>query len=454
MDTLLLSRIQFGLTTAFHIIFPTLTIGMGLFLVVVEALWLKTKDELYYRMYRFWVKIFAIHFAVGVVTGITLEFEFGTNFAVFSQRVANVLAPLLAYEGMTAFFLEAGFLGIMLFGWKRVPPVLHFLATCLVALGATFSAFWIMAANSWMQAPAGFEIKDGIFMLTSLKKAIFNPAFPTHITHMLLASYETTAFVVAGISAYYLLKNQHTLFYRRSLGLALIMAAIVAPIQVVVGDLKGLAVAELQPAKLAAMEAHWETNVEKGAEFIAFAIPDSENERNLYEITVPNMLSLLITHSLNGQIKGLKEFPKEDRPNVLVTFWTFRIMVGIGFLFFVLMLWAGHLWWRRRLFDSPMFLKALVVVQPFGFAATILGWVTAEMGRQPWLVYGVFRTSEGASPIAPGNVVWSLIMFGLFFGVIGASYFYYTIQTLQKGPEFDSPIPHVQRLADLQSADK
>ncbi len=454
MDTLLLSRIQFGLTTAFHIIFPTLTIGMGLFLVVVEALWLKTKDELYYRMYRFWVKIFAIHFAVGVVTGITLEFEFGTNFAVFSQRVANVLAPLLAYEGMTAFFLEAGFLGIMLFGWKRVPPVLHFLATCLVALGATFSAFWIMAANSWMQAPAGFEIKDGIFMLTSLKKAIFNPAFPTHITHMLLASYETTAFVVAGISAYYLLKNQHTLFYRRSLGLALIMAAIVAPIQVVVGDLKGLAVAELQPAKLAAMEAHWETNVEKGAEFIAFAIPDSENERNLYEITVPNMLSLLITHSLNGQIKGLKEFPKEDRPNVLVTFWTFRIMVGIGFLFFVLMLWAGHLWLRRRLFDSPMFLKALVVVQPFGFAATILGWVTAEMGRQPWLVYGVFRTSEGASPIAPGNVVWSLIMFGLFFGVIGASYFYYTIQTLQKGPEFDSPIPHVQRLADLQSADK
>ncbi|MFZ1986849.1 MAG: cytochrome ubiquinol oxidase subunit I, partial [Desulfatitalea sp.] len=384
----------------------------------------------------------------------TLEFEFGTNFAVFSQKVANILAPMLAYEGMTAFFLEAGFLGIMLFGWKRVPPALHFLSTCLVALGATFSAFWIMAANSWMQTPTGFKLVDGTFMLVSWKEAIFNPAFPTHITHMLLASYETAAFVVAGISAYYLLKRSHEPFYRRSLGLALIMAALVAPLQVVVGDLKGLAVAEHQPAKLAAMEAHWETNVDKGADFIAFALPDSENERNRFEIRVPNMLSLLITHSLDGQLKGLKEFPKEDRPNVLVTFWTFRIMVAIGFLFFGMMLWAGHLWWRHRLFDTPLFLKALVVIQPLGFAATILGWVTAEMGRQPWVVYGLMRTSQGASPIAVGNVVWSLIMFGLFFGVIGASYFYYTIQTLHKGPDFDSPIPHVQRMAPAQSANR
>lgn len=454
MDTLLLSRIQFGLTTAFHIIFPTLTIGLALFLVAVEALWLKTKDELYYRMYRFWVKIFAIHFAVGVVSGITLEFEFGTNFAVFSQRAANVLAPLLAYEGMTAFFLEAGFLGIMLFGWKRVPPALHFLATCLVCLGATFSAFWILAANSWMQAPAGFEFVDGVFMLTSLKEAIFNPAFPTHISHMLLASYETAAFVVAGISAYYILKGSHTNFFKRSLGLALILAAIVAPLQVVVGDMKGLAVAEHQPAKLAAMEAHWETNTDGGAAFKVFAIPDMKNERNSYEIAIPNMLSLLITHSMDGQIKGLKAFPRDDRPSVLVTFWTFRIMVAIGFLFFGLMLWAGYLALRRRIFDTPLFLKALVAIQPLGFAATILGWLTAEIGRQPWVVYGVMRTSEGASPIAPGNVVWSLIMFGLFFGVIGASYFYYTIQTLQKGPDFDSPIPRVQRLADLQSPNR
>lgn len=447
MDTILLSRIQFGLTTAFHIIFPTLTIGMAIFLVIVEGLWLKTRDELYYRMYRFWVKIFAIHFAVGVVSGITLEFEFGTNFAVFSQKVANVLAPMLAYEGMTAFFLEAGFLGIMLFGWNRVSPKLHFLATCLVGLGATFSAFWIMAANSWMQSPAGYEIVDGVFMLTSLKEAIFNPAFSTHISHMLLASYETTAFVVAGISAYFLLKGDHIVFYKRSLGLALILAVIVAPLQVIIGDMKGLAVAEQQPVKLAAMEAHWETNTDGGADFIAFALPDRENETNRYEISVPNMLSLLITHSMDGKIRGLKEFPKDERPNILVTFWTFRIMVGIGFLFAAIMLWAAFLWWRKKLFDTPLFLKVLIAVQPLGFAATILGWVTAEMGRQPWIVFGIMRTSEGASPIAAGNVVWSLIMFTLFFGVIGASYFSYTLRTLQKGPDLDSPLPRLQRRA-------
>jgi len=445
MDVVLLSRLQFGLTTAFHIIFPTLTIGLGLFLVITEALWLKTKDEIYYRLYRFWVKIFAIHFAVGVVTGITLEFEFGTNFAVFSQKVANVLAPMLAYEGMTAFFLEAGFLGIMLFGWKRVPPALHFTATCLVAAGASLSAFWIMAANAWMQTPAGFEIVDGQFMLTSLREAMFNPAFPTHLVHMLLASYMTASFAVAGISAYYLLKNQHPVFFRRSMALALIMAAVTAPLQVYVGDLKGLAVFEHQPAKVAAMEAHWETNIDGGADFIAFALPDAENERNRFEVRVPNMLSVLLTHSLDGRVTGLKEVPRDQRPNVMVTFWTFRIMVAIGFLFFAVMVWAAYLWWRRKLFETRLFLKVLVIIQPLGFAATILGWVTAEMGRQPWIVYGLMRTSEGVSPIARGNVVWSLIMFLLLFSVIGTAYFYYTIKTLRRGPDFDSPIPHVQR---------
>jgi cytochrome d ubiquinol oxidase subunit I len=444
METVLLSRIQFGLTTAFHILFPTLTIGLAIFLVVVELMWLRTRDELYYRMYRFWVKIFAIHFAVGVVTGITLEFEFGTNFAVFSQTVANVIAPMLAFEGMTAFFLEAGFLGIMLFGWNRVPPTLHFISTCLVGLGASFSAFWIMAANAWMQTPAGFENVDGVFMLTSWRDAIFNPAFPTHLGHMLLASYETSAFAIAGISAYFLLKKRNPHFFRRSLAIALIMAAAVAPLQVIMGDLKGQSVAKHQPTKLAAIEAHWETNTDGPADFIAFAIPDDANEENRFEIRIPYMLSLLITHSLDGQIKGLKEFPPDERPNVLVNFWTFRIMVAIGFLFFGIMIWAAILWRRGRLFDTPLFLKILVAVQPLGFVATILGWVTAEMGRQPWIVYGWMRTSEGASPIAAGNVVWSLIMFGLFFGLIGAAYFYYTLKTLQKGPDFESPIPHVQ----------
>lgn len=445
MDVVFLSRLQFALTTAFHIIFPTLTIGLALYLVVVELLWLKTRSEIYYRMYRFWVKIFAIHFAVGVVTGITLEFEFGTNFARFSQAVANVIAPLMAYEGMTAFFLEAGFLGIMLFGWKRVPAAVHVLSTCLVALGATFSAFWIMAANAWMQTPAGYTFTDGKFMVTDFFKVIFNPSFPTHLSHMLLASYETAAFAVAGISAYYLLKEKHQDFYRASLKLALVMATVVAVSQAVVGDLKGLVVAEHQPAKLAAMEAHWETNREGGAAFVAFALPDMDAERNRLEVKIPNGLSLLITHSFDGKVQGLKDFPADERPNALITFWSFRIMVGIGFLFVAVSLWGAYLWWKARLFDSPGFLRVLLAVQPLGFIATISGWVTAEVGRQPWVVYGLMRTADGVSPIPAANVIWSLTLFVLFFGLIGASYFYYVLKTLNRGPDLSSPIPPVQR---------
>ena len=313
MDVVLLSRLQFALTTSFHILFPTLTIGLALYLVLVEFLWLRTRQEIYYRMYRFWVKIFAINFAVGVVSGITLEFEFGTNFARFSEAVANVVAPLLAYEGMTAFFLEAGFLGIMLFGWNRVPVAIHFLATCLVGLGATLSAFWILAANAWMQTPAGYALVDGKFMVTSFWVAIFNPSLPTHLAHMLLAAYQTSAFAVAGISAYFLLEKSHEDFYRRSLTVALALACLTAPLQVFIGDQKGLTVAHHQPAKLAAIEGHWETNVGRGAPLLLFAIPDMAEARNHLQLGIPNGLSLLITHSLTGTIQGLKEFPPEDQ---------------------------------------------------------------------------------------------------------------------------------------------
>ncbi len=450
MDVVTLSRLQFGLTTAFHILFPTLTIGLAIYLMVVEYLWLKTGDEMYYRMYRFWVRIFAINFAVGVVSGITLEFEFGTNFARFSQSVANVFAPLMAYEGMTAFFLEAGFLGIMLFGWNRVSRGVHFLSTCLVAIGASMSAFWIMAANAWMQTPAGYELVDGRFMVVSFWDAIFNPAFPTHLAHMLVASYETSAFAVAGISAWFLLKKQNAPFFRRSMAVALIMAAACAPLQVLVGDLRGKNVAEYQPAKLAAIEAHWETNTAGGADFVAFAIPDMKNERNLMAVTVPNMLSYLITHTKDGQIQGLKEFPKDERPNSLVIFWTFRIMAGIGFLFVGIMLWALVLWRQGRLYDTPLFLKALIAIQPLGFIATIMGWITSEMGRQPWTVYGLLRTADSASPIAAGNVVWSLFFFILFFGIVGYSFFYYIFKTLRRGPDLESPMPRVQRLSGME----
>ncbi|MFH0725396.1 MAG: cytochrome ubiquinol oxidase subunit I [Pseudomonadota bacterium] len=451
MDVVTLSRLQFGLTTAFHIIFPTLTIGLAVYLVLTEFLWLRTKREVYFRIYRFWVKIFAVHFAVGVVTGITLEFEFGTNFARFSQAVGNVLGPLFAYEGMTAFFLEAGFLGVMLFGWKRVPPVVHFLATCLVALGASFSAFWIMAANAWMQTPAGFEWVNGKFMVTRFRDVIFNPAFPTHLSHMLMASYETAAFAVAGISAFYLLKNKHPFFYQHSLLLALAMAALCAPLQVLVGDFKGQNVARYQPAKLAAMEAHWETNVSGGAPFRAFGLPDMAAEKNHFEVLVPNALSVLITHSLDGRIQGLKDFPLQDRPNVPVVFWTFRIMVAIGFLFAAMILWAAVLWYKKRLVDCRWFLIALVGIQPLGFLATILGWVTAEMGRQPWVVYGILRTADSASPIAAGNVAWSLAMFLLFFAVVGVSYFYYILKILRLGPDLESPMPALQLPAGMKT---
>jgi cytochrome bd ubiquinol oxidase subunit I len=450
MDALLLSRIQFGLTTAFHILFPTLTIGLAVFLVIVEFLWLRKRDEMYYRMYRFWVKVFAVHFAVGVVSGITLEFEFGTNFALFSQAVANIFAPLLAYEGMTAFFLEAGFLGIMLFGWKRVPRTIHFLSTCLVAAGATLSAFWIVAANAWMQTPAGYTLSNGTLQVKSFAEAIFNPAMPTHLAHMLVASFETTAFALAGISAYFLLKGRYTPFYQRTLSLVLLLAAVVAPLQVFLGDQKGREVAEHQPAKLAAMEAHWETNRSGGAPFVVFAIPDMKAEKNHMELTIPHGLSLLITHSWNGEVAGLKEFQPENRPFVPVIFWTFRIMVGIGFLFLAVMLWAGWLWRKRRLFESRGFLIALVAVQPLGFLATELGWITTEMGRQPWVVYGLIRTSEGVSPIPAGNVVWSLLLFLAFFGMIGASYAFYLMKILRRGPDMESPVPSLQLRSGMQ----
>jgi cytochrome d ubiquinol oxidase subunit I len=444
MDLVFLSRLQFAFTTAFHILFPTFTIGLAFFLVVVEVLWLRSRDETYYRMYRFWVKIFALHFAVGVVSGITLEFEFGTNFSHFSQYVANVMAPLLAFEGMTAFFLEAGFLGIMLFGWNRVSPAVHFLSTCLVALGATLSSFWIMAANAWMQTPSGFEVVDGELVVRSFREVIFNPAFPTHLSHMILASYETTAFAIAGISAWFLLKKSHVAFYRRSLKIALIMAAVTAPAQVMIGDMKGLSTAEHQPAKLAAMEGHWETNTEGGAAFNLFAIPDMDAERNRLEISVPNGLSYLITHSREGRVQGLKDFPKEERPNALITYWSFRVMVGIGFLFIGVMVWALLLAVRKQLYHSRPFLKILVAVQPLGFLAVVMGWVTTEVGRQPWVVYGLMRTAEGVSPIHAGNVLWSLSVFILFFGIIGASYFYYILKILRNGPDLSSPIPPVQ----------
>jgi cytochrome d ubiquinol oxidase subunit I len=450
MDVLSLSRIQFAVTTIFHILFPGLTIGLALYLVVVEFFWLSTKEEIYYRIFRFWVKIFAINFAVGVVSGIVLEFEFGTNFSRFSQRVANVFSPLLAFEVMTAFFLESGFLGIMLFGWERVRRSIHFLATCLVALGAVVSAFWILAANSWMQTPAGYKLVNGTFMVTDFAEAIFTLSLPIRMGHMAIASFETSAFVIAGISAYYLLKGSHVALFRRSMAIALVMAALFAPLQVFLGDVSGRQIFRDQPAKLAAAEAHWETNVSGGAPFAVVAFPNMEKERNLFELSIPNGLSLLVTHSRHGRVQGLKEFPRENRPNVFILFWSFRLMVAIGFILLFVMIWAAVLWWKKRLYEHRPFLRTLLIVHPLGFLATELGWITAEAGRQPWLVYNLMRTSEGLSPIPSGNVIWSLGLFLVVLPAIGASYFYYVLKTLSRGPDLSSPIPPVQRMAGVK----
>ncbi len=450
MDAVILSRIQFAVTTMFHILFPVLTIGLALYLVVVELLWLMTKQEVYYRMYRFWVKIFAINFGVGVVSGVVLEFEFGTNFAIFSQTVSNVFSPLLAFEALTAFFLEAGFLGLMLFGWERVNRRIHFLATCLVASGAILSAFWILAANSWMQTPAGYRLVDGKFMVTDFSAAIFNASLAARMSHMTMASFETSAFVVAGISAYYLLKKRYTLLFRRSLGISLLMAALFAPFQVYLGDVSGRQVFRDQPIKLAAMESHWETNTAGGAPFTMVAIPDMEAEKNLFAIDIPDGLSLLVTHSFQGKVQGLKEFPREDRPDVFILFWSFRLMVAIGFVLLIVMIWAAVLWRQGRLYENRSFLKTLLMIHPLGFLATEFGWITNEVGRQPWLVYHLVRTSEGVSPIPAGNVVWSLSLFLVIFLVVGTSYLYYVFKTLRTGPDLDSPIPPIQRLAGMQ----
>lgn len=451
MDTILLSRIQFGVTTLFHILFPALTIGLSVYLVVVELLWLIRKEEIYYRIYRFWAKFFAINFGVGVVTGIVLEFEFGTNFSRFSQAAGNVISPLLAFEVMTAFFLESGFLGIMLFGWNRVSRGLHFLATCLVAAGTVISAFWILAANSWMQTPAGFALIDGKFTVTDFHAAILNPSTWVRMAHMTTASLETSAFVVAGVSAYYLLKRKHVPLFQHALGTALAMAALFAPLQIFLGDQSGRMIYHHQPAKLAALEAHWDTNRERGADFTVIALPAPEEEKNRFEISVPNGLSLLATHSLEGQVTGLKDVPRENRPpNIPLLFWSFRIMIGIGTLYFLVMLWAVLLWRAGTLHRHRPFLKTLLVIHPLGFLAVETGWICTEVGRQPWLVYNLMRTAEGISPIPAGNVLWSLGLFLIIFAAIGSIYSYFILRMIQRGPDVSSPIPSVQIPAGMR----
>jgi cytochrome d ubiquinol oxidase subunit I len=437
LDPVFLSRVQFGFVIAFHIIFPSFTIGLASYLAVLEALWLKTGRAAYKNLYQYWIKIFAVSFGMGVVSGIVMSYQFGTNWSRFSDATGNILGPLLSYEVLTAFFLEAGFLGIMLFGWTRVGPRLHFLATLMVAGGTLISTFWILAANSWMHTPAGFEIRDGIFFPVDWWAVIFNPSFPYRFAHMVMAAYLTTAFAVCGVAAWYLVAGRFKEQSRIMLTMGMGMIFIVAPLQIVAGDLHGLNALEYQPAKIAAMEGHWQTR--KGAPLILFALPDAEAETNHLEVAIPKLGSIILTHTLDGEVKGLEEWAPQDRPPVAVVFWTFRVMVALGLAMALIGVVGVYLLWRRRLFETRWFLQLCRLASPTGFIAILCGWITAEVGRQPYVVYGLMRTADAASPVAGGSVAASLILFGVVYAIVFAAGIYYIVGLLEKGPETSEP---------------
>ena len=433
LDPVILARIQFAFTIAFHIIFPSFTIGLASWLAVVEWQWRRTNDKIYADIYRMWVKIFALAFGMGVVSGVVMAYQFGTNWSGFADSTGNILGPLLGYEVLTAFFLESSFLGIMLFGWGRVSDRMHFVATVVVAVGTVISAFWIIAANSWMQTPQGFTIgADGLFYPSNWLEIIFNPSFPYKLAHMITAAYLTTAFVVAGVAGYYLLRQLHVRHAKIMLGMAMFMAIGVAPLQLVIGDLHGLNTLEHQPVKVAAMEGIWET--QRGAALRLFALPDSAAETNKFEITIPKLASLILTHDLNGEIKGLKAWPKDERPPVGIVFWSFRVMVGLGMLMVLTGVLAVILILRRQLFTTKWFQYWCVAMAPSGFVAILAGWFVTEVGRQPYVVYGILKTRDSISPVIGEYIALSLLLFVISYVIIFGAGVYYILQLIKKGP--------------------
>ncbi len=419
-----LARFQFAFTVAFHIIFPAFSIGLASFLAVLEGLWLWTKREVYLQLFRYWLKVFAIAFGMGVVSGVVMSYQFGTNWSVFADKTGPVLGPLMSYEILSAFFLEAGFLGVMLFGMNRVGKGLHFFATLMVAAGTIASAFWILSVNSWMHTPAGFSINAaGQFVPEDWWAIVFNPSFPYRLVHMMLAAYLTTALVVAAVGAFHLVRNSHHGGARVMFSMALWMIAIVAPLQIVAGDLHGLNTLQHQPAKVAAMEGHFET--QRGAPLILFGIPDMAAGETRHAIGIPYLGSLILTHEFDGEVAGLKEWPPEQRPNAEIVFWSFRVMVGLGFAMLALGAAGLVARWRGRLYTSRWLKLAALAMGPAGFVAVLAGWITTEVGRQPYTVYGFLTTAESASPVAAPAVGASLMVFVVAYFFIfgtGASY--------------------------------
>ena len=436
-----LSRVQFGITAMFHILWPVLTIGLGIFLVIVEALWLKTGNREYLRQARFWTRLFLLNFSVGVVTGIPMEFQFGTNWSVFSAAGGDFFGHMLGFEAAMAFMLEATFLGIMIFGWNRVPPRMHLFATSMVALGGTLSAFWIMVANSWMHTPTGGFFENGRFVITDHMAAIFNPDMPWGVSHMWVASIETSLFVIGGISAWYLKKGRFTDFFLKSFKMAVIGAVVVTPLQVWLGDGSGRAVYEHQPAKLGAIEAHWKTNPPgEGAPWKLVAWPDPGGQRNLWELDVPNGLSLLLTHTTTGTVRGLTDFPVEDQPPVAVPFYAFRVMIACGGALFLLMVWTLLAWRKgdltaQRIEGRKRLLGAWMAAVPLCYLAVEAGWITREVGRQPWMLYGLLRTGDSATSLHAATVGASLLTFSVVYPLLFVLFLFFARRVLLKGPE-------------------
>jgi cytochrome d ubiquinol oxidase subunit I len=438
LDALTLARFQFAFTVSFHIIFPAFTIGIASYLAVLEGLWLYTGRNVFQALFNYWKKIFAISFGMGVVSGIVMSYQFGTNWSVFSDKTGPVLGPLMGYEVLSAFFLEAGFLGVMLFGMDRVGKGLHFFATLMVAAGTLMSAFWILSANSWMQTPTGHSINAaGQFVPADWWSVIFNPSFPYRLVHMVLAAYLTTAFVVGAVGAFHLLGDRANEGARVMFSMAMWMAAVVAPIQAVAGDLHGLNTLEHQPAKIAAMEGHWETRA--GQPLVLLGWPDMDAETTRYAVEVPKLGSFILTHDWNGTVKGLKDWPPGERPNATIVFWTFRIMVGLGVLMILVGFWSLWLRFRGRLTGSDALLRLTVAMGPSGFVAVLAGWITTEVGRQPYTVYGLLRTADSVSPIDSQAVGASLLAFiVVYFLVFGAGTFY-LLRLMGHPPDLSEP---------------
>ena len=441
LDAVLLARIQFAFTVSFHIIFPAFSIGLASYLMVLEGLWLKTENPVYLRLFKYWRKIFAVAFGMGVVSGIVMSYQFGTNWSVFSDKAGPVIGPLMAYEVLTAFFLEAGFLGVMLFGLGRVSNTLHFVSTIMVAFGTLLSATWILSVNSWMQTPAGFGINEvGQFVPENWMEIIFNPSFPYRLVHMVLAAYLTTAFVVGAVGALHLLRNRQNPEARKMFSMAMWMAAIVAPLQVVAGDFHGINTYEHQPVKVMAMEGHYDSYPE-GAPLYLFGIPNEEEQRLDYAVGIPKLSSLIIKHDLNAPMKGLDTVPDELQPPVPIVFWSFRIMVGIGMLMVLVGFVSLFLRWRRKLYDAPLFHRAAMLMGPSGFVAVLAGWITTEVGRQPYTVYGHLMTSDSIAPVEAPAVAASLIAFiVVYFALFGAGTLY-ILKMMNKTPGEIEPLP-------------